>query len=216
MASDPLGAKRPQTPGRPNQTAVDYVTIVLSPVLIMGLIGSLVFFLLEIFYASDGPWKGRLQWILFFYVFGAVLVGRISMNGEIASRAKLYGSVLALAAYFGLSAFVEYPADVRPISFFINLVLVGVVWWCAYKLAWDCTNVDEETDMSGEGLLQASGLVGTMTSPNCWRRRSARGSPAGGSATSATARRRTRSGRWGPGSSTSHWRRCRSSAWGRR
>src|SRR5262245_6133464 len=143
---------------RPNQTAVDYVTIVLSPVLIMGLIGSLVFFLLEICYATDGPWKSRLQWILFFFVFGAVLVGRISMNGEIASRAKLYGTALALATYFALQAFVEYPETVRPVSFFINLLLVGVVWWCAYKLAWDCTNVDEETDMSGEGLLQASGL----------------------------------------------------------
>src|SRR5262245_49331349 len=158
MASEALGAKRPQTPGRPNQTFVDYVTIVLSPVLIMGLIGSLVFFLLEVLYATDGPWKGRLQWILFFYVFGTVLVGRISMHGEIAARAKFYGPILAFAAYFGLSAFVEYPADVRPISFFFNLLLVGVVWWCAHRLAWDCTNVDEETDMSGEGLLQASGL----------------------------------------------------------
>src|SRR5262249_26804162 len=96
--------------------------------------------------------------ILFFFVFGAVLVGRISMNGEIASRSKLYGSVLAVATYFALQAFVEYPETVRPISFFISLLLVVVVWWCAYKLAWDCTNVDEETDMSGEGLLQASGL----------------------------------------------------------
>src|SRR5262245_46739348 len=98
---------------RPNQTFVDYVTIVLSPALIMGLIGSLVFFLLEIFYATDGPWKSRLQWILFFFVFGAVLVGRISMNGEIAARAKLYGIVLTVATYFGLAAFVEYPEGLR-------------------------------------------------------------------------------------------------------
>ena len=32
---------------KPGQTAVDYVTIVLSPVLIMGLVTSLVYFLLE-------------------------------------------------------------------------------------------------------------------------------------------------------------------------
>jgi hypothetical protein len=143
---------------RPNQTAVDYVTIVLSPVLIMGLIGSLVFFLLEIFYATDGPWKTRLQWILFCFVFGAVLVGRISMMGGIAPRAKLYGIALAATTYFALGAFVEYPEGVRPISFLINLLLVGLVWWYAHRLAWDCTNVDEDTDMSGEGLLQASGL----------------------------------------------------------
>ena len=75
MANEP-------TSGRPNQTVVDYVTIVLSPALVMGLVGSLVFFLLEVFYRTDGEWKERLQWILFFYVFGAVLTARIAMNGE--------------------------------------------------------------------------------------------------------------------------------------
>src|SRR5262249_5399974 len=139
---------------RPNQTAVDYVTIVLSPALIMGLVGSLVFFLLEVLYKSDGAWKERLQWILFFFVFGAVLNARISMNGDIAGRARLYGSILALAAYLGMQSFVEYPDGIRELSFLVNLVLITVVWWCAHRLTWDCTNVDEETDMSGEGLLQ--------------------------------------------------------------
>ncbi|MFO0879205.1 MAG: hypothetical protein U0840_17815 [Gemmataceae bacterium] len=143
---------------RLNQTAVDYLTIILSPVLIMGLIGSLVFFLLEVLYRSDGPWRERLQWILFFFVFGSVLVARISMIGEIASRASLYGTVLALAAYLGLQAFIEYPAGVKAMSFLVNLGLVILVWWCAHRLTWDCTNVDEDTDMSGQGLLQASGL----------------------------------------------------------
>ena len=43
--------------GRPNQTVADYVTILLSPALIMGLVGSLVFFLLEVLYKSDGEWR---------------------------------------------------------------------------------------------------------------------------------------------------------------
>jgi hypothetical protein len=143
---------------RPNQTAVDYVTIVLSPVLIMGLVGSLVFFLLEVCYKTDGPWKERLQWIFFFYVFGIVLVARISMHPEIAPRAKFYGPVLILATYTGMQGFIEYPAGVKELSFLANLMLLCIVWWCAHRLTWDCTNIDEETDMSSEGLLQASGL----------------------------------------------------------
>src|SRR5262245_17363709 len=143
---------------RPNQTAVDYVTIVLSPVLIMGLVGSLAFFLVEVCYTSGGPWRERLQWTLFFYVFGIVLVARISMNGDIARRAPLYGTVLALAAYLALQSFIDYPPGVKELSFLVNLLLVVLVWWCTYRLTWDCTNVDEETDMSGEGLLQAAGL----------------------------------------------------------
>lgn len=146
---------------RPNQTLADYVTIVFSPVLIMGLVGSLVFFLLELFYRTHGEWRDRLQWIVFFFVFGAVLTARISMMGEIADRASLYGSILALLTYIALQRFVEYPAEVRSLSFLVNLVLVAVVWWCAHRLTWDCTNVDEDTDMSGEGLLQAAGLEET-------------------------------------------------------
>ena len=146
----------------PGQTAVDYVTIVLSPALITGLVGSLVLFLLEVFYRGDESgqdWKQRLQWILSFYVLGAVLVSRISMMSEIASRFWIYGSILALLTYVGLQGFVAYPHGVREVSFLINGVLVAVVWWCAHRLTWDCTNVDEEADVSGEGVLQAAGLA---------------------------------------------------------
>jgi hypothetical protein len=146
----------------PGQTAVDYVTIALSPALIMGLVGSLVFFLLEVFYRTDGKgpdWKDRLQWILFFYVFGAVLVSRISMMSEIASRFWWYGSILAVLTYVGLQRFVDYPDGVKEISFVVNAGLVTLIWWCAHRLTWDCTNVDEDADASGEGVLQAAGLA---------------------------------------------------------
>ena len=143
---------------QPKQTVADYVTIVLSPVLVMGLVGSLVYFLLEVFYKADGPWKARLQWILFFYVFGSVLTARISMNGEIASRSKIYGIVLALVTYLGKAAYVEMPEAIRPISFLVNLFLILLVWWCTHRLVWDCTNIDEEVDMNAAGLLQLSGM----------------------------------------------------------
>ncbi len=48
---------------RPNQTLADYVAIAISPALIMGLVGSLVFFLQEILYSESGPYKAKLQWI---------------------------------------------------------------------------------------------------------------------------------------------------------
>ncbi len=145
-------------PTGPGQTAVDYVTIVLSPVLIMGLVGSLVFFLLEVFYRIDGPFKERLQYIFFCYVFGAVLVARISMHPDIANRFWMYGILLAFSAFLGLQAFVEYPAGMRELSVPVNFLLIAVVWWCAHRLTWDCTNVDEDADLSGEGVLQAAGL----------------------------------------------------------
>jgi hypothetical protein len=142
---------------QPRQTLADCVALAFSPALIMGLVGSLVFFLLEVAYS--GEYEGRLQWILFFFVFGAVLVARISITqGD--GKAGLYGLVLGLLTWIGMQSFVEYPAgspaaDLAPL---INLGLVAVVWWCAHRLTWDCTHIDEETDSGGEGLLQAAGI----------------------------------------------------------
>src|SRR3954452_22140018 len=123
---------------RPSQTLTDYVTIALSPALIIGLVASLVFFLLAVLYPEEVPWQGRLRCILFFYVFGCVLTARISMDGATASRFWLYGSTLAVLTYIGLQIYVEYPPGVREISIFVNLLLVALIWWCAHRLTWDC------------------------------------------------------------------------------
>jgi hypothetical protein len=142
----------------PNQTLADYVALAISPALIMGLVGSLVFFLQEVFYR--GQYEGRLQWILFFFVFGAVLVARVAMTDMISGRAGLYGLVLGFLTWLGMQFFVDYDDSVKPVAWLINAGLLGVVWWCANKLTWDCTQVDEDTDMTGEGVLQAAGLEG--------------------------------------------------------
>src|SRR5262245_21631111 len=131
-------------------TATDFLVMALSPALIMGLIGSLVFFLLEVFY--QGAYPGRMQWTLFFYVFGAVLIARMGMMTGIANRAGLYGPVLGLLVWIGLQTFIEYPAD-SPVVHFrwaISLGLVYLVWWCAQKLTWDCTYIDDSVDASGQ------------------------------------------------------------------
>jgi hypothetical protein len=148
---------------RPNPTLADYVALALSPALIMGLVGSLVFFLLEVFYR--GNYEGRLQWILFFFVFGAVLVARVAMSDIGAGRAGLYGLALGFLTWLGMQIFVDYDASVKPVAWLINAGLIGLVWWCANKLTWDCTQVDEDTDMTGEGVLQAAGLEGEGARP---------------------------------------------------
>jgi hypothetical protein len=44
---------------KPRPTLADYIIIAISPALIMALVGSLVFFLLELFY--QGQYQARLQ-----------------------------------------------------------------------------------------------------------------------------------------------------------
>ncbi|HZU35178.1 MAG TPA: hypothetical protein VFA18_04695, partial [Gemmataceae bacterium] len=144
--------------GRERQTLGDYLAIAISPALIMALVGSLVFFLVEVLYA--GRYEGRLRWMLFCFVFGAVLIARISMNDEIAERAKLYGLALGAAVYVALLRFVTFPEGtiLAPFAWAINLGLMVIIWWCAHRLTWDCTWIDDDTKASGAGLLEAAGL----------------------------------------------------------
>jgi hypothetical protein len=143
---------------KPHATLADYMIIAISPALIMGLVTSLVFFLVAILY--EGEFTGRLRWILFFFVFGAVLIARISMEDGIAERAPLYGIILGLATWLGLNMYVQYPSDLPlgPINWFINFGFIALIWWCAHQLTRDCTYIDDNVEASGQGLLQVTGL----------------------------------------------------------
>src|SRR5205807_1405446 len=70
-------------------------------------VGSLIFFLLEVLYV--GQYSGRMQWTLFFFVFGIVLIARISIE-QGGGRAMLYGIGMAIVVWLALQAFIEYPA----------------------------------------------------------------------------------------------------------
>jgi len=141
---------------RYDKTLADYLVIAVSPALIMTLIGSLVFFLLQVFY--QGNFTGRLHYILSWFIFAAVLIGRIAIE-EGAERAALFAVPLAIATLVGINRFVEFRGAVpASLSLIINCGLVGLIWWCAHKLTWDCTMIDETETGSGEGLLDSAGL----------------------------------------------------------
>ena len=131
---------------KPKKTLADYLVVSISPALIMLLVGSLCYFLIEVFFR--GPAIGSVRWVMFWFVMAVVLVARIGIE-EGTGRAAVYG--LALAAATWLYLMTIYPA------FILGLILLGVVWWCAHKLTWDCTLIDEDEDASGGGLLETAG-----------------------------------------------------------
>ena len=55
---------------RPRPTTADYTVIAVSPALIMTLVGSLLFFLVEVFY--QGQYEARLQFILAMFVMAGI------------------------------------------------------------------------------------------------------------------------------------------------
>jgi Domain of unknown function (DUF4129) len=128
---------------KPSQTAADYLIIGISPVLIMLLVGSLCFFLIEVFFRGEAI--DSVRWVMFWFVMAVVLVSRIGIE-QGTGQAAVYG--LALAAVTWL-----YLVRIHP-AFILGLILLGVVWWCANKLTWDCSLIDDDEDASGSGLLE--------------------------------------------------------------
>jgi hypothetical protein len=133
-------------------TEADYVAIAVSPALVMALVGSLVFFLIEVLYV--GNYEGRLNYVFALFVFATVLIARIAIEFG-SERAAMFSLPLGILTFLALMRFVQHPG---PFSWLINLVLLAVVWWCAHNLTWDCTLIDDNEDASGEGLLGQVGL----------------------------------------------------------
>jgi hypothetical protein len=141
---------------RSGLSLTDLVAVAVSPVLVMLMVGSLTFFLVDVLYA--GNYSARLLYTMFFFVAGAVLVARIGI--EMGSRhAGMYGLGLGAAVFVAMLSYVEYPTPtLRAVGPIINLGLMAMVWWLANKLTWDCTHLDEDRKASGRGLLLAAGL----------------------------------------------------------
>jgi hypothetical protein len=141
-----------------DRSLADFIAGALNPPLIMALVGSLVFFLQEILYG--GLYRGTLQWVLFFFVFGAVLIARMTMIGDLSSKSAAYGLVLGGLVWLALKQYVDYSENptLAGRSGFINLGLIALIWWSAHRLTLDCTFLDEEAKGQGAGLLDAAGL----------------------------------------------------------
>jgi hypothetical protein len=138
----------------------DYSVIAISPALIMALVGSLLFFLVEVFYQDQ--YQLRLQFILAMFVMASVLIARISIE-ESREYAALFALPLGIVTMIALMRFVQFGGFWAPLSPVINLALLGLTWWAADRLTWDCTVLDESKDASGEGLLQTAGLDADST-----------------------------------------------------
>ena len=134
---------------------IDWVAVAVSPVLVMGMVGSLVFFLIEVLY--QGQYSDRLLYTMFFFVVGAVLIARITIE-QGRARAGVYAAGLGGACFFAMMAFVEYTGAMKVIGPVINLMLMALVWWSSNKLTWDCTHFDDARKASGRGILGAAGL----------------------------------------------------------
>jgi hypothetical protein len=125
---------------------VDYLVSAIEPALIILMVGSMMFFLLDLWY--EGPFIERMRWVLFWFVLGIVLITRVSMQIG-SSLAMGYGVALGGAVALVASTFAGFDPFL--------LLILGIVWWATHKLTFDSTLLDEDQD-AGVGLLQESGV----------------------------------------------------------
>jgi hypothetical protein len=135
-------------PRRTPETLADYLVVAICPALIMLLVGSLMWFLVDVFY--QGEYKARLLWVMAMFVIAVVGIARISME-EGHAYASLFAWPLAGAIALALTRLV---GD----GLLLGASIMLLVWWAAHKLTWDCTLIDDTQDASGQGLLQQMGL----------------------------------------------------------
>lgn len=128
---------------KPPKTLADYLVVAISPILIMLLVGSLGFFLIQVFYR--GETVNGIRWLMFWFDLAIVLVSRVGIE-QGKGHARVYGAALAIATWFYLAHTLRTPV--------LGAMLLAIIWWCAHRLTVDCTLISEDEDASGEGVLQ--------------------------------------------------------------
>ncbi len=125
------------------ESVADFMLVVLTPALIIGMLSSFAMFLYLLGY--EGPHLGRSYIIVFLFVGASVLIARISME-ESREYAALFAVPLAgvmfLATGFSLW----------------GLLCIVIVWWVAHQITWNCTWIGDAHEDRGSGLLQELGV----------------------------------------------------------
>lgn len=144
----------PRTSLKP--TSFDYAMAALSPVLIITMIGSLVFFLMIALYQGD--FLARLLWILGLFTLATVLITRIAIE-QSRAQSMVYLALLSGATLLVAPRFFVLDGNLAPLSLPILIAFLGLIIYLADRITMDCTAVDHARESNGEGLLQSLGIL---------------------------------------------------------
>jgi Ca2+/Na+ antiporter len=136
-------------------TSFDYALAALSPVLIILMIGSLVYFLLTTLYRGD--FQARLMWILGLFTMASVLITRIAIE-QSRTQSFTYLGLLSAATLLVAPRFFVLEGFLSPLSIPILIGFLALIVFLADRITMDCTSVDDAHDSHGYGLLQSLGI----------------------------------------------------------
>ncbi len=137
-------------------TALDAMGVGASTALIIGMVGSLVFFLLIAFYRGD--YDSRLMFIFGLYTAAVVLVARIAIESGRA-YANAFSIPLAVVSMMAIMRFVQFSGPLGPFSWLANIAILAIAWYLADRITFDCTLISDRQRSLQQGLLQSLGLL---------------------------------------------------------
>ncbi|MFQ6099133.1 MAG: hypothetical protein ACE5O2_15485, partial [Armatimonadota bacterium] len=139
----------------------DWLTGVVIPACIIGLLGSFLYYLVELRGLVGGGASGQLKWVCFFFTLGVVLITRIRMTFGRAAIALPYVVGLGLAVAVFVYVFTMSSGSLlgksvpggRLLDLMFNYALVGVLWYGAHRLTAECTAGESMAQSDDRGLL---------------------------------------------------------------
>ncbi len=135
---------------------LDFFLAAIAPIFIIGMIGSLVYFIITVCYQGAHP--ERLMWILGLYTVAVVLIARIAIE-QSRQLAFTYMFALAAATLVATPSFFVVRGAMAVFSFPILVFLLVMIAVLADRITFDCTSMNEHLQSTGVGLLQSLGLV---------------------------------------------------------
>lgn len=167
-ADEPAGGHVPPAPPEPAPARAereplpefDWLTEVAIPVCVFGLLGSLLYYLIEVRATLAGQYAvGPLRWVVFWFLLATIGIARIRTKYGGAAIAGYYSALLGLAmfvfvwVYTGRAgSFYGGANDSNLLALLFNWSLVGVVWWAAGAVTREAT-LEENVESQLEGGL---------------------------------------------------------------
>lgn len=123
-----------------SSSPLDAIAVAVSTGLIIGMVGSLIFFLIVAFYR--GQYDTRLMYIFGLYTVATVLIAGIAIDHGRA-YANAFSLPLAVVSMLSMLRFVTFSGPLGPLSWIVNVALLAVAWYLADRITFDCTQVSE-------------------------------------------------------------------------
>jgi hypothetical protein len=151
-------------PPPPLHPPFDWLTEVLIPAAVFGLLASFFYYLIDLRGAVGDRGVSGLRWVCFWFLLGTILTTRMRSRygAHILALPYMLGLALAMILFvFHVTmysgSFVGSTGTLNQIAALVfNYALVGVIWWIAGVVTRACTAEENFREMTEQGLLSSA------------------------------------------------------------